>query len=281
MRKAAVALAVAVALAAGTVQAQQKKLTTEQRLARVEKLMESRGLLDLFVKVEQLQREVRELRGMVETQNHRIEEMTSRQRNLYGDIDRRLRGLEVGGVARVPAAPMAAAGQPPAPGQSPASAPAMQPAQPDVPSGGTAAAQPPAQPAPPPEQTAEERGAYEKALNYLREGRFAQAMEAFRGFLKAYPQSGYADNAQYWLGEANYVTRNFDAAVEEFGRVVNDYPDSTKVADALLKIGFVHYEKGEWDAARAKLTEVTGKYSRSTAARLAEQRLQKLKAEGH
>lgn len=279
MRKAAVALAVSLSLVAGAAQAQQK-LTTEQRLARVEKLMESRGLLDLFVKVEQLQREVRELRGMVETQNHRIEEMTSRQRNLYGDIDRRLRGLEVGGVARMPAAgaPMAAAGQPPVEGGA---APAMQPAQPAAPVDGMAAAQPPAQPAPPPEQTAEERGAYEKALNYLREGRYAQAMEAFRGFLKAYPQSGYADNAQYWLGEANYVTRNFDAAVEEFGRVVNDYPDSTKVADALLKIGFVHYEKGEWDAARAKLTEVTGKYSRSTAARLAEQRLQKLKAEGH
>ena len=267
MNRVAVAAAVALALSAGVVGAEQK-LTTEQRLSRVEKLMESRGLLDLFVKVEQLQKEVRELRGMVELQNHRIEEMGSRQRNLYADIDRRLRTLEVGGVSRQSIAP------------PPAEAPVAAPPSGEA-SSGAAPAEPAAQPAPPPAQTAEERGAYEKALNYLREGRYAQAMEAFRGFLKEYPQSGYADNAQYWLGEANYVTRNFDAAVEEFGKVVNDYPDSSKVADALLKIGFVHYEKGEWDVARDKLTEVTGKYPRSTAARLAEQRLQKLKAEGH
>lgn len=287
MKRVAVAPAVALSLAlgAGAVQAE-SKLSTEQRLSRVEKLMESRGLLDLFVKVEQLQKEVRELRGLVEMQNHRIEEMSSRQRNLYADIDRRLRAVEVGGVSRAPAAPSGAVG-----GRSiaPGAAPASNVAQPATPSAASPSAQPAAHathrpatpPSAPPPQTAEERGAYEKALNYLREGRYAQAMEAFRGFLKQYPQSGYADNSQYWLGEANYVTRNFDAAIEEFGKVVSDYPDSTKVADALLKVGFVYYEKGEWDTARAKLSEVTGRFPRSTAARLAEQRLQKLKAEGH
>ncbi|GAB6044180.1 tol-pal system protein YbgF [Endothiovibrio diazotrophicus] len=268
-RHGAVATAVALALAVGsaTVHAE----SVEQRLGRVEKLVDSRGLLDLFVKVEQLQKEVRELRGMVELQNHRLDEMSARERNLYADLDRRLRGLEVGGVAVQPPAAGAPAAPPAGGGAAPAGGASIAP---------PAAAQPATEAAPPP-QTAEERAAYEKALNYLREGRYAPAMEAFRGFLKEYPRSGYADNAQYWLGEANYVTRNFDAALEEFGKVVNDYPNSTKVADALLKVGFVHYEKGEWDAARAKLTEVTGKYPRSTAARLAEQRLQKLKAEGH
>lgn len=261
--------------------------TVEQRLQRMERLLDSRGLLELFTKVEQLQGEVRELRGMIEMQSHRHEELSGRLRNLYSDIDRRLRALEVSGVAP-PATAGAAAGeesagsrQPPATVQSRADEPTdarkVDGAAADAPVPSATATAPKATPAP---VTAEERAAYERAIGYLREGRYGDATTAFREFLAASPNSSYSDNAQYWLGEASFVTRNFEQAMTEFSQVIKLYPGSPKVADALLKIGFVHYERGEWADARARLSEVVGRYPRSTAARLAEQRLQKMSGEG-
>ena len=245
----------------------------EQRLRRVEQLLESRGLLDMLVKVQQLEREVRELRGRLEEQNHAMEEMRARQRNLYVDIDRRLQRLEAGGAPAAPAAspegtqpPVSAAPQGGAPIQGGASAPASA-------AGGTT-------PAAAPIVSDDGRPVYEAALDLLREGRYNDAMKAFLDFLGKYPASAYADNAQYWLGEANYVTRNFDAAVKEFSKVVDDYPDSSKVADALLKRGYVYYEMGRWAEARSSLEKVVKAHPRATAAKLAQQRLERMRKEG-
>jgi tol-pal system protein YbgF len=90
-----------------------------------------------------------------------------------------------------------------------------------------------------------------------------------------------ADNAQYWLAEAYYVTDRFDEALRQFTVVVNDYPRSRKVPDALLKMGFCSYELKRWNDARAALTRVQSEFADTTAARLAEQRLKRMSDEGH
>ena len=90
---------------------------------------------------------------------------------------------------------------------------------------------------------AEQRKAYDEALELLKEGRYNDASAAFQSFLKTYPGSSYADNAQYWLGEVYYVTRKFKPALAEFGKVLTNIRDSTKIADAKLKMGYIHYEK--------------------------------------
>ncbi len=60
----------------------------------------------------------------------------------------------------------------------------------------------------------------------------------FQQFLQSYPQSSLADNAQYWLGESYYVTRDFQNAAAAFQTVLDRWPDSRKAPDALLKLGY-------------------------------------------
>lgn len=76
--------------------AQQASSTTEQRLERVERMLDSQGLVDIIQQLQQLQREISLLRGEIETQNYNLDQLTRRQRDLYTDIDQRLRRLESG-----------------------------------------------------------------------------------------------------------------------------------------------------------------------------------------
>jgi tol-pal system protein YbgF len=244
----------------------------DARLARIERLIDSGVLIDLANRLDQLQADVRDLRGAVELQGRDVDVLKQRQRDLYRDIDRRLRKLEVGG-----AVPPAAA----LPQETPASTP------PDAaPAVAPVASSPPAAPAPAPEDSppaadpAVVQQAYQAAFDLLKEGRYAEAIAAFEKFLASYPGGLYTDNAQYWLGEANYVTRNFPVAVREFRKVLDEHPGSSKVPDAMLKLGYAHYELQAWAEAREILTTLRNQHSGSTAARLAASRLQRMAQEG-
>ena len=239
----------------------------EQRVQRMEKLLESQGLVDLYLRLENLQKEVQELRGSIEIQTNTLAGIKQRQRDLYLDIDRRLRILESGATApqalpnqaSTPAKTTATATPPATANTSPASSPAPVSAA---------------------DKVAEET-AYRAAFKLLKEGRYVPATSRFRDFLAKYPGSGYADNAQYWLGEVSYVTRAFDRAISEFDLVLKKYPDSTKHADAMLKKGYCYYELKKYTKAHAVLDEVAKRFPATTAARLADKRRQRMKQEGH
>ncbi len=272
----------------------------EDRVTRIESLMQSQGLMDMLTQLQQLQSEVQELRGQVETQGNQLQQMQEQQRSLYLDIDRRLQGGVAGQAASPSAASMATPPVVITPGAAAAAPAGEVTAAPVVPpySGqglppGAATPStviaPTAQtdaPAPPvvttqaAVATPEEQAAYEQALNILREGRYADAAKAYQQFLATYPNGRYVDNAQYWLAETHYVTRQFPQALEEFGKVVNNTPSSTKVPDALLKMGYIHYELGNWVAARDQLQSLLQRFPDSTAARLANERLQRMSREG-
>lgn len=244
----------------------------EYRVERLETLMQSKGLIDLLTQVQQLQRDVRELRGQIETQGYQLQEMQQRQRDLYLDIERRLQGGQPAGAMPPPLLPT-----------DPTSELPSETTAPEMPRDMSADA-----PAPPmatrPQQQAnvaspDEQAAYEQALNVLREGRYTDAAQAYREFLVSYPNGRYADNAQYWLAETQYVTRQFQAGLEEFGKLVSLYPNSLKVPDALLKMGYIHFEMGDWKAARQQLETLVRDYPDSTAARLAGERLERMSRE--
>jgi tol-pal system protein YbgF len=243
------------------------KSELEARIVQLERKLDSRSLVDMLEQVGELQRQVQQLRGDIEVQNHTLEGLQKRQRDLYLDIDRRLHRLEAGGVE----APAATTGGGVAPAS--AAAPAAAPAAAAPPAAAVATA--------PALNPAEQRKAYDQALEMLKEGRYSDAATAFQGFLQQYPNSSYADNAQYWLGEVYYVTRQFPAALAEFDKVLKNYPGSAKAADALLKQGYIQYELKDWAKARALLGEVVKNHPGSTSARLAQERLDRLKREGH
>ena len=123
--------------------------------------------------------------------------------------------------------------------------------------------------------------AYQQAFALLKEARYEKAIAAFNDYLAQYPVGANADNAHYWQGEAYYVTRHFKQALAAFQSLADNMPNSPKRPDALLKTGFVHYELGQWDDARKALSEVVKTFPAAPAAKLADNRLQRMKKEGH
>jgi tol-pal system protein YbgF len=208
------------------------------------------NLVDLSQQMESLQAEVRQLRNTVEIQGHELEQLQGRQRALYDDLDKRLRETERHAAA-APAAAVPAA---------------------DVPAAAAVAV--------PRTTTPAQQQEYDAAFGLMKQGLYDKAVKAFREFLAKNPNSGLADNAQYWIGEGNYVLRNYKLALEEYAKVLA-YPQSPKTADALLKIGYVHYELGAFDQARKTLTDVQTRFPGTSVAKLAATRLEKMKKEGH
>ena len=115
-----------------------------------------------------------------------------------------------------------------------------------------------------------------QAFEALKNANYAAAIAGFKQYLASYPTSDLADNAQYWLGEAYYVTRDYDNAAVAFRAVGERWPNSRKSADALLKLGFTQYELKHYSEARVTLTQVTQRYPDTDAARLAAERLKRL-----
>jgi len=125
-----------------------------------------------------------------------------------------------------------------------------------------------------------DRDNYQAALELLKEQKYADAGAAFENFLESFPDSDLAHNAQYWLAETHYASKEFETAVAAFQLVVERYPDSSKVPDALLKMGFCNYELKQFEDARVSLVRVQSEYPETTAARLAGQRLERMQSEG-
>src|SRR6185503_12707731 len=114
---------------------------------------------------------------------------------------------------------------------------------------------------------------YRAAVELVKSGKTADAVAALRGFLKTHPRHEYADNAQYWLGEAFYASKDYPHALLEFRATIETYPRGNKVPDALLKVGYCYSALGQADKARAVLEQVVNLYPRSEPASLASKRL--------
>jgi len=232
-------------------------------------------MANLVIQVQELQDEVRSLTGQLEEQDRELENLKRRQRDQYLDLDQRLSDMRN-------AQPVS--GSRPTQ-QGPTVSPSADAPEVRVPmesqSQVTGIAQPQVQSQAAPLSAADEKAAYDQAFQALKELRYADAAEDFQTFLDQYPNSDFADNAQYWLGESYYVTRNYDIALTAFQTLLDQYPESPKAPDALLKIGYTHYELEQWDNARAALTQVQENYPDTTLSRLAENRLRSMRMEGH
>ena len=262
------------AYGASTKELEQKLNAMEKRIDRIEKLIDNKVLLEMLQRLEDLQREVKFLRNDSERTMHGLDEINDRQRDLYVDIDRRLQQLEVSGGAKTGAQTSSSVRR--GRGNS-----ASKSASVSQDSGASTVATRTAPSQVSPEINGKARDAYKRAFNLLKDRRYEHAITAFNEFLAEYPQNDHASKAQYWLAEANYALRKFPAAKVEFNKVINEYPDSSKFPDATLKLGFTYYELEDWDNARNTLTGLRNQYPNSTVARMAEQRLQRMKREGH
>jgi tol-pal system protein YbgF len=252
-------LALAMAGCAGTppeadpVQLKVNDLDT--RLARIERVVANQSLLDLANQNEAMRADLRAMHNDIDQLNNRLETSRKEQHDLYADLDRRMRALEARGGGGSAAAAASGPGDAGAAGAG---------------SGGASAA-----------SGSDDKAAYQAAFDMLKNSQFDAAIAAFQKFLVSFPDSTLADNAQYWLGEANYVNKSFTDAQAAFQKVVDKYPQSRKVPDALLKIGYCQYELKQFDAAKQTLSKVAAQFPDSPSGHLAQQRLDKMAAEKH
>jgi tol-pal system protein YbgF len=115
---------------------------------------------------------------------------------------------------------------------------------------------------------------YRAAVELVKAGKQDEAVAALRAFIVKHPRHDYADNAQYWLGEAFYARKDYARALTEFRAVIEVYPRGNKVPDGLLKVGYCYLAMGQVEKARAVLEQVVNLYPRSEPAALAAKRLE-------
>jgi tol-pal system protein YbgF len=228
----------------------------DTRLARIERVMANQSLLDLANQNEALRSDLRGMHNDIDQLTNTLEAGRKQQRDLYADLDRRMKAVESRGAAGAAAGAGAGAA---AAGSSDAS-------------GGAADSS---------AQGGDDKAAYQAAFGLLKDSQYDRAIAAFGKFLITYPSSQLADNAQYWLGEAYYVNKSYPEAQVAFQRVVDKYPQSRKRPDALLKIGFCQYELKQWDPAKGTLSQVVSQFGDTPAGHLAQQRLDKMATEQH
>ncbi|MDX1677636.1 tol-pal system protein YbgF [Arsukibacterium sp.] len=219
--------------------------TLEQRLATLERVVEARaqGQIRMQQQLHLLLEEVSQLRGVTETHTYQLDEMLQRQRDLYQEIDRRVSALQ----------------------STPAATPPVSANQNNVPTVSYSS-------------NMSENDAYDKAVNMvLKDRRYDAAIPEFEAFLQTYPQSGYAPNAHYWLGQLLFNNNELAKAKTHFERVVTNFGDSSKVPDALLKLGQVAERENNKEAALKFYRQLIKDHASATSARLAQERIDALK----
>jgi len=235
----------------------------EARIARLEESIRNIGVVELVRQLDQMNGEIAKLRGQLEVLNNDNQQLQKKQRDFYLDLDSRLKRLEGGGTgASTPSASTA----PPAPAAT----------APTTDFGPTASAAAPAKP-PTREEQARELRTYDAASNLFRRNDFPSAIEAFRAFVKDYPASPLAANAEYWIGISYANLKDYRNALATQEQLLSKYPQSAKAPDALLAIAAIHAEQGDAGSARNTLEDIIARYPSSEAAGKARTRLSSMR----
>jgi tol-pal system protein YbgF len=233
--------------------------TLDARMTTLEQQAKQLGF-DLLRDLEGIKSDIAKIRGQIEVLTYELNEQQKRQRDLYVDLDSRMRKLEA--AASPPSAPAPSSGdQNATPPTTVASAPPPGVAPPPP-------AAPPVAPV-----SAQEQKAYDAALDQFKRGDYNGAIASFQNFVKAYPRSLLASSAQYWVGNAQFARKDYKSAVTAQRTLIQTWPDSPKVPDALLVIASSQSEQGDNASARRTLEELMVKYPQTEAAGKAKQRL--------
>lgn len=206
------------------------------------------NLFSLYQQIQQLQQQVRELNGQVDTLQYKLKQNEQGQRDLYQNLDKRLSKLENGGASNG-AAGNANGGTATAGNDDGSNASDVDSAT---------------------------QSAYMDGFNKLKNGQYDASISAFKQFVSQHPQTSLTDNAWYWLGEAYYVQQQLDNSEKAFETVVNQFKNSPKVPSSLYKIGLIEAAQNQTDNAKSTLQRVLDQYPDSDSADLAKQKLQSL-----
>ncbi|CRM14657.1 tol-pal system protein YbgF [Pseudomonas fluorescens] len=217
---------------------------------------------ELFNQLQRMQDQLAQQQGAIEVLQNQVNQLKQEGLERYQDLDRRI------GAGVAPAATpdnSSAGGAPSAAAGGAAAGGAV---------AGAAAAAPAASSEP--GDPAKEKLYYDAAFDLIKAKDFDKASQAFTAFLRKYPNSQYAGNAQYWLGEVNLTKGDLQGAGQAFAKVSQLYPKHSKVPDSLYKLADVERRLGHTDKVKGILQQVVAQYPGSSAAQLAQRDLQRL-----
>ncbi|GID06014.1 tol-pal system protein YbgF [Pseudomonas sp. 008] len=217
---------------------------------------------ELFNQLQSMQEQISRQQGIIEVLQNDVARMKRENLERYQDLDRRIGtgvapaatpdNSSTGGNLNAPGA-AAGAGAGAAAAQAPAAAAGGEPADP-----------------------AKEKLYYDAAFDLIKAKDFDKASQAFAAFLRKYPNSQYAGNAQYWLGEVNLAKGDLQGAGQAFAKVSQLYPKHPKVPDSLYKLADVERRLGHTDRVKGILQQVVSQYPGTSAAQLAQRDLQRM-----
>ena len=199
-----------------------------------------RSVLDLQSQIETLRGELATMKGVEEQLTRDVSELQRKQRDLSQSVDDRLN--------KAADASSAAASSASAPQDAAATAPEANPQQ-----------------------------DFDAAMAVFRGGNFAGAQKSFAGFLKAHPKAPQYPAALFWLGNAQYATKNYKEAVNNFRSSLSMEPSGPRSAEAMLAIANCQVELKDSAAARKTLDDLVKRFPKSEAAQAAKDRLARLK----
>ena len=232
----------------------QTPISLSEQLSNIERKLDSRNRAQVNIQrqLDDLQTQVNELRGITELHTHQLSQVIKRQRELYQELDRRV--SEAVKPANNTTNSIAK-------NQNVSSSPVAN-------SSNTSTDY---------SNDLTENEAYDKALNLvLKDKQYEQAIPEFRRFNRAYPQSTYAANSHYWLGQLLFNKGQLSDAEQEFSIVVQRFKDSSKRPDALLKLAMVSQQQNNINKAKQLYQQLLKEYPNSTSAQLAKPRFDKL-----
>lgn len=210
----------------------------------------------LLTMVQNMQKQIQELRGQLEVQSHDLKQVQQQQLAFYKDLDARLSAgsATVASLSKKPTL---------SPNTTQQSLPKEELAVTSTVS-------------PTRVNPADEQIRYLAAYDLVKHKRYDNALTAMQAFVKQYPQGGYTANAHYWLGELYMVKNNYPKAIEHFDVVVQQFTSSSKVAASNLKIGYALAASGKTNDAKIRLRQVLKNYPDTPTAQLAAKKLESL-----
>jgi len=200
--------------------------------ARIDTKSDKAATLEMLNQQEQTMQEIARLRGQLEVLANQIATSQKSQKDLYADLDSRIRKLE--------------------------------PHQETI-DGQTAEVLP------------TEKKSYDAAYELFKSGDYKAAAAAMQDFVRRYPDSAYAANAQYWLGNSYFLLRDYKSAIVAQEAVVTNYSASGKAPDAMLNIASNYIELKDKKNAKKVLQQLMSKFPGTNAAATAKDRLAALK----
>ncbi|MDD3884854.1 MAG: tol-pal system protein YbgF [Gallionella sp.] len=193
----------------------------------------TQSMLDLMSQIDDLNLQIRQLRGQNEELAHGLQEAEKREKDFYVDLDSRLRRFET---------------------------------TPPIPDANAAATEDP-------EDPVTQNRAYEAAYKLYKEGSPARGAKAFQDFIQAYPHSVHVPNASYWLGTALLTLKDYEGALATFEDLIRVYPATPRAPDVMLRIAECQASLKKTDASKKTLKQIVAKYPGSAQAATAKKLL--------